>query len=115
MNIYLIPSLKELENLAERADKWILQLTKVQCPACDLLHYRESVTNNLSGLDIAEYMINVQSIKKEMKSINRIFRKRIVYYPSIFLIQRGNIIQEFDLDTINDFSKRFEKWSKSIS
>lgn len=105
-------SINLLERTVQREDPHFLQITLEGCPACQILD--EEKAN--SGLDFSD--MEVITVPIDEKEGFRTSAKNLIpsftYYPSIYLIDNGNVVGEFDLSSLENFAARYSEWKSSV-
>lgn len=69
-----------------------------------------------SGLDFSDMEVITVPIdeKEEFRTSAKDLIPSFTYYPSIYLIENGNAVDEFDLSSLENFAARYSEWKNSV-
>lgn len=107
-------SINDLEQMLCNGDTFILQIELEGCPACELLHEKAKASESYRTNE--PFILRIPTSKKEeaRTKLHQLI-PQFEYYPSIFLISRGDAVSEFDLSSLDGFEDRYEQWTSGMT
>ncbi len=107
-------SVSQLKNMLSARKTFIVQIELEGCPACEQLNKAERTLPASARRELVVLRVSEQQKESERSHLKELLPS-FEYYPSIFAIENGHIVSEFDLSTLDSFKTRFTDWRKGLT